>query len=63
MAVKKSNSSKSEQFIQDNFINYLKKALPPGLGLAEELADILKISIDSAYRRLRGETEFTIIEI
>lgn len=63
MAGKKNTLIKSDQFIQDNFISRLKKALPPGLGLAEELADVLEISIDSAYRRLRGETEFTLLEI
>ncbi|MDI1355434.1 MAG: helix-turn-helix domain-containing protein [bacterium] len=63
MAVKKNIAPKLENSVQDNFIHRLKKALPPGVGLSEEMADVLGISIDSAYRRLRGETEFTIHEI
>ena len=48
--------------IQGAFIESLKSALPVGIGLAEELADLLNISIDSAYRRIRGETELTLNE-
>jgi len=54
---------KEKNAVQDNFIQSIKKALPPGVGLAEELADILDISIDSAYRRIRGQTELTLAEI
>jgi hypothetical protein len=49
--------------IQDHFIARFKQVLPPGLGLAEEMADVLDVSIDSAYRRIRGETELTLDEI
>jgi plasmid maintenance system antidote protein VapI len=56
-------SLKLELKIQDHFIQRLKLLLPNGLGLAEELADVLQISTDSAYRRIRGETELTIEEI
>lgn len=47
---------------QARFMQRLKEAIPPGLGMAEELADILGISADSAYRRIRGETELTLEE-
>jgi hypothetical protein len=49
--------------IQSHFISRFKQVLPPGVGLAEEMADVLDVSIDSAYRRIRGETELTIDEI
>jgi hypothetical protein len=49
--------------VQQNFLSRLKKVLPPGLGLAEELADLLDISTDSAYRRIRGETGLTLEEL
>lgn len=49
--------------IQNHFISKLKEMLPQGIGLAEEIADVLEVSIDSAYRRIRGETGLTIDEI
>lgn len=52
-----------EQNIQNTFISKFKEVLPPSVGVAEELADVLNVSIDSAYRRIRGETELTIEEI
>lgn len=60
---KERKAEKSVLTIQDTFIKKLKEVLPQGIGLAEELADLLDISIDSAYRRIRGETEITIEEI
>jgi hypothetical protein len=64
MAVKKaSKAPKEDAGIQDLFMKRFKQSLPPGMGMAEEIADILEVSIDSAYRRIRGETELTIGEI
>jgi hypothetical protein len=63
MAAKKALKAKAEAGIQGHFITRFKQVLPPGLGLAEEMADVLDVSIDSAYRRIRGETELTIDEI
>ncbi len=48
--------------VQGVLFEYLKSAIPAGMGLAEELADLLNISTDSAYRRIRGETELTLNE-
>lgn len=48
--------------IQETFINSVKEKLPSGISLAEEIADLLNISTDSAYRRIRGETLLTIDE-
>lgn len=49
--------------IQDVFIQKLKESLPPSIGIAEEIAELLDISIDSSYRRIRGETDLSINEI
>ena len=49
--------------IQTHFIQKLKESLPPNVGLAEEIADLLEISTDSAYRRIRGETDLSIDEV
>jgi hypothetical protein len=49
--------------IQEVFVQKLKEALPPTIGMAEELSELLGISIDSAYRRIRGETDLSISEI
>jgi len=59
MAVKKIANSE----VQEQFFAKLKQVIPSGLGIAEEVAEILNVSTDSAYRRLRGETELTLAEI
>jgi hypothetical protein len=48
---------------QVKFIERIKQALPPSLSLVCELADLLEISTDSAYRRIRSETTFSFDEI
>lgn len=52
-----------EKSIQVHFINKIKGMLPPNISLAEELSDVLMISPDSAYRRIRGETVMGLDEI
>jgi hypothetical protein len=42
---------------------HLKSILPPHLSMADEVADLLEISPDSAYRRIRGEKPITLEEI
>jgi len=49
--------------VQDIFIKKLKESVSPKVSLVEELADLLGVSTDSAYRRLRNETEFTLKEV
>jgi plasmid maintenance system antidote protein VapI len=49
--------------LQEVFIQKLKESLPKNVGLAEEIAEILEISTDSAYRRIRGETDLSIDEV
>jgi len=41
----------------------IKDSLPKNLSLADELAEVLDVSKDSAYRRLRGETTLSLSEI
>lgn len=47
---------------QLDFVQRLKDLLPDHLSLADQLSDILNISADSAYRRIRGETAMSIDE-
>jgi len=54
--------SKSK-IVQESFLNKVKTALPANISLVEELADLLEVSNDSAYRRLRCETPLNIDEI
>lgn len=49
--------------VQELFIKKLKETVPPNVSLAEELADLLGVSTDSVYRRLRNQTEFTLKEV
>jgi hypothetical protein len=63
MGKKTSKTVLENSGVQENFISRIKQLIPPGYGLAEELADILGISTDSAYRRIRGETDLTLDEI
>lgn len=52
----------SPDSIQGQFIKKLKEMVPPSVSIADELADILGVSTDSAYRRLRGETAISLDE-
>ncbi|MBO6517664.1 MAG: hypothetical protein JJ975_14050 [Bacteroidia bacterium] len=47
---------------QSRFVNYVKRNVPQNINLAHELADLLEVSKDSAYRRLRNSTPITIDE-
>jgi hypothetical protein len=49
--------------IQTAILDEVKRSLTPGGSLADELADCLCVSKDSAYRRIRGETLFDISDI
>lgn len=48
--------------IQSSFLEQVKKRLDPSASLADELAELLNISRDSAYRRMRGETVLSLDE-
>jgi hypothetical protein len=57
---KKDIESKYE--ISAQFINRLKKLVPSNISLVDEISDVLNISNDSSYRRLRGETAISLDE-
>ena len=49
--------------IQQSFFQHIKKVLPPHLSMVDEVAELLNISNDSAYRRIRSEKPITIDEM
>jgi len=49
--------------LQQQFFNHLKARLAPHQSLAEEVADLLELSTDSAYRRIRGEKPISLHEL
>jgi hypothetical protein len=51
------------QNIQQNIFNSIKTILPANLSLVDEVADLLDMSIDSAYRRIRNEKLLSIDEV
>lgn len=48
--------------VQSSFLEQVKKRIDPNASFADEIAEILKISRDSAYRRIRGETVLSLDE-
>ena len=48
--------------IQENLFMYIKDRLPSNISFVHDLSELLGISYDSAYRRIRGEKELTIDE-
>lgn len=48
---------------QIKFFERLKNALPSNFNFAQELADILETSVDSVYRRMRGQSALTYSEL
>lgn len=55
--------SLSNSNVQSLFLKQLMEKLPSNLSFAEELAEVLHISRDSAYRRIRGETVLSLEEV
>jgi BetR domain len=49
--------------VQQQFFQQIKKNLPSHLSFVDEIADLLEISSDSAYRRIRGEKPISFEEI
>jgi len=48
---------------QELIFNQIKQNLPPNISMVDEIADLLEISNDSAYRRIRGEKALSIDEL
>ncbi|MBK5277426.1 MAG: helix-turn-helix transcriptional regulator [Bacteroidia bacterium] len=49
--------------IQSVFLGQIRDRLPENVALADELAELLNVSRDSAYRRIRGETVLSLDEV
>ncbi|MCX6303696.1 MAG: helix-turn-helix domain-containing protein [Bacteroidetes bacterium] len=49
--------------IQETLFQSIKSKLAPNISFVHELSEILEISYDSAYRRLRGEKELSLEEL
>src|SRR4051812_8026364 len=49
--------------LQMSLFQHIRSVLPQNLSLADEVAEILDVSIDSAYRRIRGEKQLSFEEI
>jgi plasmid maintenance system antidote protein VapI len=49
--------------IQTIFLGQIRKTLPDNVSFPDELAEILNVSRDSAYRRIRGETVLSLDEV
>lgn len=49
--------------LQQQLFTYLKEQIPPHISLVDELCDLLDLSQDSVYRRIRGEKPITLAEL
>ncbi|MES1214645.1 MAG: helix-turn-helix domain-containing protein [Bacteroidota bacterium] len=49
--------------LQQQLFTYLKDNIPPHLSLVDELCDLLDLSADSVYRRIRGEKPISLAEL
>ena len=57
------NIAKDGVKLQNYLFELIKKQLPPNITLVDTIADLLEVSNDSSYRRLRGETLLNIGEL
>lgn len=55
--------NQKDKSIQKNFFKTIRQRLPGNISLVHEIAEVLGISYDSAYRRLRGDKDLTIEEL
>jgi len=53
----------SDKNAQANFLNKIKQTLDPELNLVDTIAELLNVSGDSAYRRIRGDKLLNINEL
>ncbi|RYZ29965.1 MAG: hypothetical protein EOO10_04500 [Chitinophagaceae bacterium] len=51
-----------EKLIQEYLFQHIKELLPKGAALVDVIAETLHVSPDSAYRRIRGETQIVLEE-
>jgi hypothetical protein len=49
--------------LQQNLFSIIKSSLPTHLSMVDELVDLLSLSYDSVYRRIRGEKPIDLVEL
>ncbi len=49
--------------LQQQLFRHLRQQLPPHISLVDELSELLDISVDSVYRRIRGEKLISMSEL
>lgn len=49
--------------LQQAFFHSVKNSIPIHLSMVDEIADLLNLSYDSVYRRVRGEKPLTMVEL
>jgi hypothetical protein len=54
---------KTEPSTQESLFNAIRFSLPSNISLVHDIAELLGISYDSAYRRIRGEKELSLDEL
>ena len=52
-----------QQKLQQAFFDILKNKIPENISVANQIAELLNVSIDSAYRRMRGQKELSLQEL
>ena len=53
----------SKKPVQQKFFEKLKQVIPGNISFANEISDVLEISVDGAYRRMRGESMLGMDEL
>ena len=53
----------TEAALQIELFNIIKNSLQSHVSLADEMADLLNLSHDSVYRRIRGEKPVSLAEL
>ena len=53
----------SDANLQKELFNHIRESLPPHISLVDEMADLLNLSTDSVYRRIRGEKPVPLQEL
>jgi len=53
----------AEENIQSVFLEQIRHHLPKNVSFADEVAEVLNVSRDSVYRRMRGETVLSLEEV
>ena len=56
-------AKKEKESAQVAMINKIKESLSSNISFVDEVAELLNLSNPSAYRRIRGETEFSVEEL